>query len=380
MQKKIKVLIVDDSNLICQMLTEMLGSDPELEVVGIANDPFEARERIKSLKPDVITLDVEMPRMDGITFLSNLMRLHPMPVVMVSSLTEKGADVTLRALELGAIDFVTKPRVNVAGTLNDYKEEITAKVKMAARVPLQRMERQFQTHTERNSRPAPIVKKPISSAEMVVPPKLSADVILANRGASGVFSRQPLIALGASTGGTEAIRDVLAAMPENSPAMVITQHIPAAFSGPFAKRMDSISAMTVHEAEDGQVILPGHVYIAPGSHHLLVESVAGKLVCRLNDGPAVNRHKPSVDVMFRSVAQVVGPNAFGVILTGMGDDGAKGLKELQSVKAPTIAQDEKTSVVWGMPGEAVKLNAADFVLPLSEVAQKLLKLSKINSI
>ncbi len=380
MSKKIKVLIVDDSNLICQMLTEMFNSDPELEVVGVANDPFEAREKIKSLSPDVITLDVEMPRMDGITFLSNLMRLRPMPVVMVSSLTEKGADVTLRALELGAFDFVTKPRVNVAGTLADYQEEITAKVKMAARVPLQRMERQFQVHTERSAKPAAIVKKPTSSAEMVVPPKLSADVILASKGASTGFVRQPLIALGASTGGTEAIRDVLVAMPANSPAIVITQHIPAAFSGPFAKRMDSVSAMTVHEAEDGQVILPGHVYIAPGSHHLLVEAVGGKLVCRLNDGPAVNRHKPSVDVMFRSVAQVVGANAFGVLLTGMGDDGAKGLQELQSAKAPTIAQDEKTSVVWGMPGEAVKLKAADFVLPLQEVAQKLLKLSKTNSI
>lgn len=379
MSNKVKVLVVDDSKSICQMLTEILGSDPNIEVVGTANDPFEARERIKSLKPDVITLDVEMPRMDGITFLSNLMRLHPMPVVMVSSLTEKGADVTLKALELGAIDFVTKPRVNVGGTLTDYAEEITSKVKMAARVPINRMERQFQTHTERSAKPATIVKKPILSTDAAVPPKLSADAILASKSTSpSSFVRQPLIALGASTGGTEAIRDVLAQMPANSPAMVITQHIPAAFSGPFAKRMDSISQMTVHEAEDGQVILPGHVYIAPGSHHLLVEYVGGKLICRLNDGPAVNRHKPSVDVMFRSVAQVVGANAFGVLLTGMGDDGAKGLKELQAIKAPTIAQDEKTSVVWGMPGEAVKLNAADYILPLQEVAQNLLKLSKTN--
>jgi two-component system chemotaxis response regulator CheB len=374
MKGKIKALVVDDSHLICQMLTEILNSDPAIEVVGVANDPFDAREKIKLLKPDVLTLDIEMPKMDGVTFLRNLMRLHPLPVVMVSSLTEKGADVTLQALELGAIDFVTKPKVNAGGTLKDYAEEIISKVKMAARVSSGSLERKFNDTVKR---PQTIVKRPLSESE--VPPKLSADVILANKPLSpGQFFKQPLIAIGASTGGTEAIREVLAQMPANSPAIVITQHIPAAFSGPFAKRMDTISAMTVHEAEDGQVILPGHVYIAPGSHHLLVEAVAGKLICRLNDGPAVNRHKPSVDVMFRSVAQVVGSNAFGVILTGMGDDGAKGLKELQMIKAPTIAQDEKSSVVWGMPGEAVKLNAADFVLTLGDVASKLLKLSGVN--
>jgi two-component system chemotaxis response regulator CheB len=278
---------------------------------------------------------------------------------------------------LGAIDFVTKPKVNAGGSLKDYAEEIVSKVKIAAKVPVSRLERQFNDSSTRTVASVGIAR-PIA-ASGVVPPKLSADVILASRPPmAGSYFRQPVIALGASTGGTEAIREVLAQMPANSPAIVITQHIPAAFSGPFAKRMDSISQMTVHEAEDGQVILPGHVYIAPGSHHLLVEVVSGKLICRLNDGPAVNRHKPSVDVMFRSVAQVVGPNAFGVLLTGMGDDGAKGLKELQMIKAPTIAQDEKTSVVWGMPGEAVKLNAADFVLSLQDVASKLLKLSNIN--
>lgn len=370
---KIRVLVIDDSLLARQMLTEMLNSDADIEVIGTAEDPFDAREKIKSLKPDVLTLDVEMPKMDGVTFLRNLMRLHPMPVVMVSSLTERGADVTLQALELGAIDFVTKPKLNAAGSLAEYTHEVISKVKMAASVSLSRIEKQVDLVA---SRPK-ITPKPITN-NGVVPPKLSADVILSARAMSGQTSSQTVIALGASTGGTEAIREVLTNLPANTPAIVITQHIPAAFSSPFAKRMDSLSAMTVHEAEEGQVILPGNVYIAPGSHHLLIESIAGKLVCRLNDGPAVNRHKPSVDVMFRSVTQVVGQNAIGVLLTGMGDDGARGLKELQTAGAKTIAQDEKTSVVWGMPGAAVKLDAADFVLGLSEVASKLLALVKVK--
>jgi len=372
--KKIRVLVVDDSLLVRQMLTEMLNSDPEIEVIGSAEDPFDAREKIKALKPDVLTLDVEMPKMDGVTFLRNLMRLHPMPVVMVSSLTERGADVTLQALELGAIDFVTKPKVNVGGSLNEYTQEVIAKVKMAARVSVSRIEKQVESAARVV---APVVHKPIN-VNGGIPPKLSADVILNASGKALQTSTQTLIAIGASTGGTEAIREVLVMLPATTPAIVITQHIPAAFSGPFAKRMDSLSAMTVHEAEDGQIILPGHVYIAPGSHHLLVESIGGKLVCRLNDGPAVNRHKPSVDVMFRSVAQVVGNHAFGLLLTGMGDDGARGLKELQAIGAKTIAQDEKTSVVWGMPGAAVKLEAADFVVGLPEVASKLLSLVRVK--
>jgi two-component system chemotaxis response regulator CheB len=316
-----------------------------------------------------------MPKMDGVTFLRNLMRLHPIPVVMVSSLTERGADVTLQALELGAIDFVTKPKINVGGSLADYTQEVIAKVKMAARVSVSRIEKQVETVSARAS--VPNVVKPIAVAGGV-PPKLTADVILKATSNGVQTSTQSLIAIGASTGGTEAIREVLVGLPATMPAIVITQHIPAAFSGPFAKRMDSLSAMTVHEAEDGQVILPGHVYIAPGSHHLLVESVGGKLICRLNDGPAVNRHKPSVDVMFRSVAQVVGKHAMAVLLTGMGDDGARGLKELQLVGAKTLAQDEKTSIVWGMPGAAVKLDAADFVVGLSEVAPKLLNLVRVK--
>jgi two-component system chemotaxis response regulator CheB len=374
--KKIRVLVVDDSLLVRQMLTEMLNSDSSIEVVGSAEDPFDARDKIKTLKPDVLTLDIEMPKMDGVTFLRNLMRLHPMPVVMVSSLTERGADVTLQALELGAIDFVTKPKVNLGGSLNDYAQEIISKVKMAASISVSNIEKQAGAVNARHVTPPPKLIKPVTADS--VPPKLSADAILKLSGTTAQTSTQTLIAIGASTGGTEAIREVLTVLPANMPAIVITQHIPAAFSGPFAKRMDSLSAMTVHEAEDGQVILPGHVYIAPGSHHLLVESIGGKLVCRLNDGPAVNRHKPSVDVMFRSVAQVVGKNAVGVLLTGMGDDGARGLKELRDITAKTIAQDEKSSVVWGMPGAAVKLDAADLVLSLSEVAPKLLGLVKVK--
>lgn len=371
MSKKIRVLIVDDSALIRQILTEVLNSDPMLEVVGTAEDPFDAREKIKALKPDVLTLDIEMPKMDGVTFLRNLMRLHPMPVVMVSSLTQRGADVTLQALELGAVDFVTKPKLNQGANLADYADEIVGKVKMAAKVAISRIERQVQAVTQS---PAVPVQKTTSLADRV-PPKLSADVILKAGGTGGALN-QTLVAIGASTGGTEAIREVLIGLPANFPPVVITQHIPAAFSGPFAKRMDSLCAMTVHEAEDGQVILPGHVYIAPGSHHLLVEVIGGKLVCRLNDGPLVNRHRPAVDVMFRSVVQRVGNKAIGVLLTGMGDDGAKGLKEMLDIGCVTLAQDEKTSVVWGMPGVAVKLGAAKYQVGLQDVAPKLLDLVK----
>ena len=360
MSNKIKVLIVDDSSLIRKLLSEILSTDNEIEVVGTAQDPFAAREKIKKLQPDVITLDVEMPRMDGITFLKNLMRLHPIPVIMISSLTEKGADITLEALESGAIDFVSKPKLDLAHSLPDYTYEIISKIKTASKVNV---------HTRSQST--------TSIAE--VAPKNSADVILGkdNKTTKKHFkTTDTIIALGASTGGTEAIKDVLMRMPADAPGIVISQHIPEAFSGPFSKRMNGCSAMTVYEAHDGQYILPGHVYIAPGSHHLLIERDGARFVCRLNDGPPVNRHRPSVDVMFRSVAQNVGRNAIGVILTGMGDDGAAGMKELHDAGASTIAQDEKTSVVWGMPGEAVKLGGIDNILPLKSVPGKIIALSK----
>lgn len=358
----IKVLIVDDSALVRKLLSEMLGHDREIQIVGAAADPYAAREKIKQLNPDVITLDVEMPRMDGITFLENLMRLRPMPVVMVSSLTQRGADVTLRALELGAVDFVAKPKVDIAGSLADYADELIAKIKVAAVARISPRTTAART------------------ASLQINPRRSADAVLpASNGGRVLRTTERIIAIGASTGGTEAIREVLAALPPDAPAIVISQHIPAAFSKPFADRMNQCSAMAVCEAQDGQYILPGHVYIAPGDRHLLVERDGARYRCRLNDGPHVNRHRPSVDVMFRSVAQNVGPNATGVILTGMGDDGARGLKEMAEAGAHTIAQDEASSVVWGMPGTAVRMGAAHQVLPLHRVPEEVMNRSGESS-
>ncbi|WP_126454256.1 protein-glutamate methylesterase/protein-glutamine glutaminase [Sulfuriflexus mobilis] len=354
---KIKVLIIDDSALVREVLTEILNADPNLEVIGTASDPIIARNKIKQLNPDVLTLDVEMPRMDGLTFLSNLMRLRPMPVVMVSSLTEKGADITLRALEMGAVDFVSKPKLDVAHGLKDYAEELCGKVKAASGAKLQNYSWD-------------------SGPTLETQERHTADAVLNKREVKNFKTTDRIIAIGASTGGTEAIKEVLMHMPADAPGIVITQHIPEAFSGPFAKRMDDNCAMTVYEATDGQQILPGHVYIAPGSHHMLVERSGARYICKLSDGPPVNRHRPAVDVMFRSVAQNVGPNAIGVILTGMGDDGAIGMKEMQEAGAPTIAQDEKTSVVWGMPGEAVKQGGVDVILALQEIPNKLIGLYK----
>lgn len=349
---KIKVLIVDDSALVRQMLTEILNSAADIEVIGVAHDPLMAREKIKALNPDVLTLDVEMPRMDGLTFLSNLMRLRPMPVVMVSTLTEKGADITLEALELGAVDFVSKPKTDLAHTLEDYSQEIIEKIRIASQAKVHKLGQ--------------------STARLKTTERLSADAVLAKKSKAKHFkTTDRILAIGASTGGTEAIKEVLMQLPADTPGTVISQHIPEAFSGPFAARMDGVSAMTVSEASDGQQIVTGHVYIAPGNRHLLVERDGARFVCRLNDGPEVNRHKPSVDVMFRSLAQNVGPNAISVILTGMGNDGAQGMKEMHDAGAPTIAQDEKSSVVWGMPGEAVKLGGVDKVVSLSKIAEKI---------
>jgi len=357
----IKLLIVDDSALVRKLLSEMLSKDTEIEIVGTANDPYAAREKIKQLNPDVITLDVEMPRMDGVTFLENLMRLRPMPVVMVSSLTAKGADVTLRALELGAIDFVTKPKIDLVGSLEKYADELIAKVKVASKARV-------------NARAA--APRPASYALLHAEQRRSADAVLpAGGGKRFLRTTDRIIAIGASTGGTEAIREVLESLPPDAPAVVISQHIPAAFSKPFAERMNRCSPMSVCEAADGQYILPGHVYIAPGDQHLLIERDGARYRCRLSNGPHVNRHRPSVDVMFRSVAQNVGPNAVGVILTGMGDDGARGLREMLEAGASTIAQDEATSVVWGMPGTAVRLGSAMHVLPLHRIASEVLQLT-----
>jgi two-component system, chemotaxis family, protein-glutamate methylesterase/glutaminase len=347
-----RVLIVDDSAVVRQMLSEILASDPGIEVVGTAADPLLAREKIKRLAPDVITLDVEMPRMDGLAFLENLMRLHPLPVVMISSLTERGADTTLQALALGAVDFVSKPKLDVARGLQGYAEEIIGKVKMAAR-----------------SRVRTLARPPV--------PQVRLDPATAPKARSIQFrTTDRLIAIGASAGGTEALRVVLEGMPADAPAVVLTQHLPATFSTAFAERLDKHSAMSVREATDGEAVLAGHAYLPPGGKHLRIIRDGARWRCRIDDGPAVNRHKPAVDVLFRSVAESAGANAIGAILTGMGDDGARGLLELKNAGAPTLVQDEATSVVWGMPGAAFKLGAADEQLPLERIAERLMALAR----
>jgi len=361
--KKIKVLIVDDSALVRQLLSEIFAADPGLEVVGTAQDAYMAREKIKRFNPDVLTLDVEMPKMDGIQFLRNLMRLRPMPVVMCSSLTERGADVTLDALALGAVDFVTKPKVDLAYRLEDYAQDIIAKVKAASRARV------------RTLAPGDAAAATAAPHAIKIVEKLSADAVLPRSAQPRHFrTTDQIVAIGASTGGTEAIREVLVRLPPDAPGIVITQHIPKAFSGPFAARMNSCSPLTVCEARDGQQILPGHVFIAPGDLHLLVVRDGAQYRCRLNDGPPVQRHKPSVDVLFRSVAQNAGPNAIGVMLTGMGRDGAEGMKEMRDAGAACIAQDEATSVVWGMPGAAYEAGAAETLHPLHSIAGKIVQL------
>jgi two-component system chemotaxis response regulator CheB len=346
--KKIKVLIVDDSALVRRILTDMLSSDPGMEVLGAAGDAYIAREKIKALNPDVLTLDVEMPRMDGLTFLRNIMRLRPMPVIMVSSLTEHGAEVTLDALASGAVDYLPKPKIDLAATLSDYKDELIAKVRMAARTRVFARE------------------APMAGAD---------NVVVKSTAPRQLRTTERIVAIGASTGGTEAIKDVLVKLPPDMPGVVITQHIPKLFSGAFARRMDSLCQMTVCEAEDGQQILRGHAYVAPGDKHLRVVRDGARYMCRLDDGPTVNRHKPSVDVLFRSVAEAAGRNAIGVILTGMGKDGALGLKEMREAGSPTIAQDEASSMVWGMPGEAVAIGAAVEVVTLADIHARILRLS-----
>ncbi|WP_372013514.1 protein-glutamate methylesterase/protein-glutamine glutaminase [Pseudoxanthomonas sp. 10H] len=347
---RIKVLVVDDSAVVRQILTELLSGDPEIEVVGSAADPLLAREKIKRLNPDVLTLDVEMPRMDGLAFLENIMRLRPMPVLMVSSLTERGAEITLQALALGAVDFVTKPKLDVARGLGEYGAEIVAKVKAAARARVQPLARPAQ---KLEALPA---RAPVATA-------------------ARFRTTDRLIAIGASAGGTEAIRVVLEQMPPDAPAIVLTQHIPGGFSRAFVERLDRHSQMLVREAGDGEAILPGHAYLPPGDRHLRVIRDGARWRCRIDDGPPVNRHRPAVDVLFRSVAQNAGANAVAAILTGMGDDGARGLLELRQAGASTLVQDEATSVVWGMPGAAFKLGAAQEVLPLDRIAPRLLELA-----
>lgn len=352
---KVRVLIIDDSLLIRKILTEIFNSSPDIEVVGAAADPLIAREMIKQLNPDVLTLDIEMPRMDGITFLRNLMRLRPTPVVMISTLTEKGAEVTLEALALGAVDFIAKPKVDVVSTLNSYADDIISKVKMAARANVR-------NDTNRTLRTREVDKTPGDVNLKTEPVK--------KRAAAG----NKIIALGASTGGTEAIKAVVKGLPAGTPAVVITQHLPAAFSESFVRHIDLVTEMTACIPKHGQTVAAGHIYLAPGDRHMKVIREGSGFVIQLHNGEPVNRHKPAVDVMFRSVARNAGANAVAVLLTGMGADGAIGMKEMHDAGAKTVIQDEQSSVVWGMPGAAFKLGCTDYVLPLEDVAHKILSL------
>lgn len=352
--KKISVLIIDDSAVVRRILKEILSSDKDIEVVGTAMDPYIARDKIKKLHPDVLTLDVEMPKMDGISFLRNVMRLRPMPVVMISSLTQQGAEIALEALSIGAVDYISKPKLDVAHELASYADEIITKVKVAAQAKV------LPNVTETSV---------IKSAQQKAIQSLAK--LRGKKPQNKLKTTEKIIAIGASTGGTEAIKEILVNMKPDSPGIVIAQHIPKAFSTAFSKRMDSVSPMAVCEAMDGQHVLPGHAYIAPGDQHLMLVREGARYYCKLDDGEPCNRHKPSVDVMFRSVEEAAGDNAIGIILTGMGADGARGLKQMHDSGSKTIAQDENSSVVWGMPGEAVKLEATDFVLPLNKIAQKI---------
>ena len=338
-----KVLIVDDSALMRQLLTKILSSDPQLEVVGTAGDPFIAREKILELNPDVLTLDIEMPRMDGLTFLEKLMRGHPMPVIMISSLTAKGADTTLRALSLGAIDYVSKPKLDVTNGTIEQAEEIVAKVKAAARA-------RVRCARETTAQPSTLPGKTYQFS-----------------------ATHKIVAIGASTGGTEALKELLSPLPADFPGIVIVQHMPEAFTRQFADRLDSLSKIRVKEAQDGDRILPGHALLAPGGHHMAVVRRGMEYAVHVYRGERVNSHLPSVDVLFSSCARSMGKNALGVLLTGMGADGAKGMLEMKQAGSFNFAQDESTSVVFGMPHEAILLNAVDRVLPLGHIPDALMQ-------
>lgn len=348
---KIKVLIVDDSAIVRQTLAEILSSDPFIEVIATASDPFVAASRIKEQVPDVITLDIEMPHMDGLTFLQKIMNQHPIPVVICSSLSEKGSASGIKALELGAVDIITKPKVGTKQFFEESKIYICDVVKAAAQVRI----------------------KKYASKKHEIEPKLSADVIIAkNTSKAMIQTTEKVVVVGASTGGTEALRIFLEYFPLDSPGIVIVQHMPEHFTTAFAKRLDGICRLTVKEAEDGDTVIRGRALIAPGNHHLLLKRSGARYYVEVKDGPMVSRHRPSVDVLFRSAARYAGKNSVGVIMTGMGDDGAKGLRELREAGAYTIAQDEKTCVVFGMPNEAIKLEAVEKILPLSSIAGSVL--------
>ncbi len=358
MTNKTRVVVVDDSALVRGLLAEIIDRQSDMCCVGAAADPLVAREMIRNLNPDVITLDVEMPRMDGLDFLARLMRLRPMPVVMVSTLTERGADVTLKALELGAVDFVSKPKIGVADGLRQLGNDITDKIRTAARARVHRL-----------SAPAPAA----ASGSEHAPARPAAVAAL------GRLSTEKVIFIGASTGGTEATREVLVNLPADCPAVMITQHMPPGFTKSYAARLDSLSRIRVAEARDGERVLPGHAYLAPGGFHLSVERSGANYIARVQDGEPVNRHKPSVEVLFDSAARIVGRNALGVMLTGMGGDGAKAMRAMRDAGSHNIAQDEASCVVFGMPREAIAHGAATEVLPLTQIAPRLVEWLRANA-
>lgn len=343
---KIKVLIVDDSALIRSVMKQIISSQNDMEVVGAAPDPIVARELIKQTNPDVLTLDVEMPRMDGLDFLEKLMRLRPMPVVMVSSLTERGSEITLRALELGAVDFVTKPKISIQSGMEEYAALITDKIRIAAKARIR----------------ARTVPKPADGEPAVALPQIR----------NPLTSSEKLIIIGASTGGTEAIKEFLVRMPSDCPGILITQHMPEGFTRSFAQRLNNLCKISVRESEGGERILPGHAYIAPGHSHLQLVRSGANYMTQIDQGPPVNRHRPSVDVLFRSAAACAGKNAVGVILTGMGKDGAQGMLEMKNAGAYNFAQDEASCIVFGMPREAIAVGAAHEVVALDAMAGRVL--------
>jgi two-component system chemotaxis response regulator CheB len=350
MTKKIRVLIVDDSAVVRQTLEEVLGSDRGIEVMATASDPYIAADRIRHEIPDVITLDVEMPRMDGVTFLQKIMTQHPIPVVICSSLTEAGSETALKALEYGAVEIILKPRVGTKQFLEESKVRICDAVKAAAEAK------------------GKLYK--LSLAERIIPPKLTADVILEKgrlQSEAMLRTTDKGVVVGASTGGTEALSDFLQAMPMDSPGIVIVQHMPENFTKAFANRLDTICQITVKEAENNDSVIRGRALIAAGNHHLLLKRSGARYYVEIKDGPLVSRHRPSVDVLFRSAARYAGKNCVGVIMTGMGDDGAKGMLEMKEAGAYTIAQDEESCVVFGMPKKAIELGAVDRVLPLGAI-------------
>jgi two-component system chemotaxis response regulator CheB len=358
MQKKIRVLIVDDSASVRQVMTAILEEDPEIEVMGAANDPYAAARKMQEEVPDVIVLDVEMPRMDGITFLRKLMSQHPLPVVMCSSLTEEGSETLLQALEAGAVDVILKPKMGVAGHLSETKLRIREVVKAAA-----------QARVGPNRRPPAPNIEPSS--------KLTADAMLPPpTGKAMAKTTEMVVCIGASTGGTEALRVVLEALPVNSPGIVIVQHMPEKFTAAFARRLNGLCQVEVREAQDGDTVLRGLVLIAPGDRHMMLERQGARYYVSVKTGPLVSRHRPSVDVLFRSAARSAGPNAIGVIMTGMGDDGARGMAEMKHAGAITYAQDEATSVVFGMPKEAIARGTVDKIVRLDQIAPEILVASR----